>query len=120
MDEPLANLDYKLREELRDELPKLFAGRNAIVVYATIRALRGAAVRRQHGHPSMRARVTQFGPTSATYRTAAANTLTTAQRLFGSADQHRPDRRRKRGSKLTVFGAGAVLALSGRAAENLT
>ena len=27
LDEPLANLDYKLREELRDELPKLFAGR---------------------------------------------------------------------------------------------
>ena len=35
LDEPLANLDYKLREELRDELPKLFAGRNCIVVYAT-------------------------------------------------------------------------------------
>ena len=29
LDEPLANLDYKLREELRDELPKFFAGRNA-------------------------------------------------------------------------------------------
>ena len=26
LDEPLANLDYKLREELRDELPKLFDG----------------------------------------------------------------------------------------------
>ena len=24
LDEPLANLDYKLREEMRDELPKLF------------------------------------------------------------------------------------------------
>jgi glycerol transport system ATP-binding protein len=35
LDEPLANLDYKLREELREELPKLFAGRDAIVVYAT-------------------------------------------------------------------------------------
>ena len=34
-DEPLANLDYKLREELRDELPRLLAGRGAIVVYAT-------------------------------------------------------------------------------------
>jgi glycerol transport system ATP-binding protein len=29
LDEPLANLDYKLREEMRDELPKLFAGRDA-------------------------------------------------------------------------------------------
>ena len=35
LDEPLANLDYKLREELRDELPKLFSGRKAVVVYAT-------------------------------------------------------------------------------------
>src|SRR5690606_40345484 len=35
LDEPLANLDYKLREELRDELPRLFADRHCIVVYAT-------------------------------------------------------------------------------------
>ena len=35
LDEPLANLDYKLREELREELPKLFAGRGTVVVYAT-------------------------------------------------------------------------------------
>jgi len=35
LDEPLANLDYKLREELRDQLPELFAGRGAVVVYAT-------------------------------------------------------------------------------------
>ena len=35
LDEPLANLDYKLREELRDELPKLFADTGATVVYAT-------------------------------------------------------------------------------------
>ena len=35
LDEPLANLDYKLREELRDQLPDLFAGRGAVVVYAT-------------------------------------------------------------------------------------
>ena len=35
LDEPLANLDYKLREELREQLPELFAGRGTIVVYAT-------------------------------------------------------------------------------------
>ena len=35
LDEPLANLDYKLREELREELPRMFAGRGAIFVYAT-------------------------------------------------------------------------------------
>ncbi|MEM7289607.1 MAG: ABC transporter ATP-binding protein [Pseudomonadota bacterium] len=35
LDEPLANLDFKLREELRDELPKIFEERNSVVVYAT-------------------------------------------------------------------------------------
>jgi glycerol transport system ATP-binding protein len=34
-DEPLVNLDYKLREELRDELAQLFAAGLSTVVYAT-------------------------------------------------------------------------------------
>ena len=39
LDEPLANLDYKLREELRDELAQLFARRGTTVVYATTEPL---------------------------------------------------------------------------------
>ena len=35
MDEPLVNLDYKLREELRVELQEIFKQRKAIVVYTT-------------------------------------------------------------------------------------
>ena len=35
LDEPLVNLDYKLREELRDELSLLFASGDSTVVYAT-------------------------------------------------------------------------------------
>jgi glycerol transport system ATP-binding protein len=35
LDEPLANLDYKLREELRRELPAIFAKTGAILVYAS-------------------------------------------------------------------------------------
>ncbi|HEY2929689.1 ABC transporter ATP-binding protein [Piscinibacter sp.] len=35
LDEPLVNLDYKLREELRDELSQLFASGESTVVYAT-------------------------------------------------------------------------------------
>ena len=35
MDEPLVNLDYKLREELRIEMQNIFASRDAIVVYST-------------------------------------------------------------------------------------
>ncbi|EWH02752.1 ABC transporter ATP-binding protein [Halomonas sp. BC04] len=34
-DEPLVNLDYKLREEFREELRELFKTRNCIAVYAT-------------------------------------------------------------------------------------
>lgn len=39
LDEPLMNLDYKLREELRGELQAIFVGRKAIVVYATTEPL---------------------------------------------------------------------------------
>jgi glycerol transport system ATP-binding protein len=35
LDEPLVNLDYKLREELREELQAIFEQREAIVVYTT-------------------------------------------------------------------------------------
>ena len=35
LDEPLVNLDYKLREDLRNELRNLFTRRRATVVYAT-------------------------------------------------------------------------------------
>ena len=70
LDEPLANLDYKLREELRDELPKLFAGRNCIVVYATTEPtealLFGGNTATLH-----EGRVTQFGPTAEIYRQPA-------------------------------------------------
>ncbi|MFZ5672868.1 MAG: ABC transporter ATP-binding protein [Pseudomonadota bacterium] len=67
LDEPLANLDYKLREELRDELPKLFAGRNCIVVYATTEPSEALLF---GGNTALlfEGRVTQFGPTSAIYR----------------------------------------------------
>jgi glycerol transport system ATP-binding protein len=70
LDEPLANLDYKLREELRDELPRLFAGRRCIVVYATTEPsealLFGGNTATLH-----EGRVTQFGPTSKIYRSPA-------------------------------------------------
>ena len=76
LDEPLANLDYKLREELRDELPKLFADRHCIVVYATTEPaealLFGGNTATLH-----EGRVTQFGPTSTIYR--RPNTLLSAQ-----------------------------------------
>lgn len=67
LDEPLANLDYKLREELRDELPKLFRDRGCTVVYATSEPtealLLGGYTATLH-----EGRVTQFGETAKVYR----------------------------------------------------
>ncbi len=70
LDEPLANLDYKLREELRDELPKLFEGRNCTVVYATSEPAEALLL---GGHTATlhEGRVTQFGPTADVYRRPA-------------------------------------------------
>lgn len=67
LDEPLANLDYKLREELRDQLPQLFAGRGAIVVYATSEPAE-ALLLGGHTATVKEGRITEFGETSALYR----------------------------------------------------
>ncbi len=70
LDEPLANLDYKLREELRDELPKLFADTGATVVYATSEPLE-ALMLGGHTATLKEGRVVQFGKTSSIYRKPA-------------------------------------------------
>lgn len=76
LDEPLANLDYKLREELRDQLPDLFAGRAAVVVYATSEPSEALLLGGRTATVS-EGRVTQFGPTSECYR--SPDDLTTAR-----------------------------------------
>ncbi len=75
-DEPLANLDYKLREELRDELPKLFADRDCTVIYATTEPAEALLL---GGHTALmhEGRVVQYGPTSQIYRNP--ETLRSAQ-----------------------------------------
>jgi len=67
LDEPLANLDYKLREELRDQLPQLFADRGATVVYATSEPSE-ALLLGGHTATMSEGRVTQFGVTPVSYR----------------------------------------------------
>ncbi len=67
LDEPLANLDYKLREELRDELPKLFEDTGATVVYATSEPLE-ALMLGGFTATLKQGRVVQFGKTSEIYR----------------------------------------------------
>lgn len=67
LDEPLANLDYKLREELRDELPKLFKDRGCTVIYATTEPME-ALLLAGHTATMHEGRVTQFGVTAEVYR----------------------------------------------------
>jgi glycerol transport system ATP-binding protein len=70
MDEPLANLDYKLREELRAEIPKIFEASGAIFVYATTEP-EEALLLGGHTATLWQGRVTQFGPTPEVYRQPA-------------------------------------------------
>jgi len=66
-DEPLVNLDYKLREALRVEMRKLFESRHTIAVYATTEpsealALGGTTTLLHEG------RIVQSGPSGEVYR----------------------------------------------------
>ena len=67
LDEPLANLDYKLREELRAELPRIFAATGAIFVYATTEPSEALLLGGNTATLSQ-GRVTQFGATIDVFR----------------------------------------------------
>ncbi|MEP4198683.1 MAG: ABC transporter ATP-binding protein [Aliishimia sp.] len=67
LDEPLANLDYKLREELRVEIPKIFEESGAIFVYATTEP-EEALLLGGNTAALWEGRVTQFGLTPSVYR----------------------------------------------------
>ncbi len=63
LDEPLVNLDYKLREELRDELSQLFAAGESTVVYATTEPTEALLL---GGHTAVldAGELLQYGPTA--------------------------------------------------------
>jgi glycerol transport system ATP-binding protein len=71
LDEPLVNLDYKLREELRAELRDIFRQREAIVVYATTEPSEALLM---GGNTIVldKGRVLQSGPTVAVYHRPAS------------------------------------------------
>ncbi len=106
LDEPLANLDYKLREELREELPRVFAASGAIFVYATTEPSE-ALLLGGNTATLFQGRVTQFGPTPQVYR--QPQDITTA-RVFSDPPLN----------TLTARKAGGAITLSageqGRAA----
>lgn len=107
LDEPLANLDYKLREELRAEIPRIFEESGAIFVYATTEPeeallLGGNVATMWEG------RVTQFGPTPKVYR--APKDATTA-RVFSDPPMNFTAIQ-KTGDKIS-FGDGQTAAATG-------
>ena len=63
LDEPLVNLDYKLREELREELAQIFAAGNSAVVYATTEPKEALLL---GGHTAVldAGELLQYGPTA--------------------------------------------------------
>ena len=63
LDEPLVNLDYKLREELREELSQLFAAGQSTVVYATTEPAEALLL---GGYTAVldEGRLLQYGPTA--------------------------------------------------------
>lgn len=67
LDEPLANLDYKLREELREELPRIFTASGAVFVYATTEPTE-ALLLGGNTATLWQGRITQFAPTLEVYR----------------------------------------------------
>ncbi|WP_243546650.1 ABC transporter ATP-binding protein [Pseudodesulfovibrio tunisiensis] len=66
LDEPLVNLDYKLREELRDELQIIFSQRQSVVVYSTTEPTEALML---GGHIVVmdKGRILQTGTTSEVY-----------------------------------------------------
>ena len=106
LDEPLANLDYKLREELRTELPRIFEASGAIFVYATTEPseallLGGDTVCMWEGE------VLQAGDTAKVYR--RPDTLARRAGVFRSAAQHRRHREEERLGAICRRRAGAGL-----------
>ena len=76
LDEPLVNLDYKLREELREELSQLFAAGQSTVVYATTEPGEALLL---GGYTAVldEGRLLQYGPTAEVFH--APNSLRVAR-----------------------------------------
>jgi glycerol transport system ATP-binding protein len=111
LDEPLANLDYKLREELRIEIPKIFEEAGSIFVYATTEPeeallLGGKVATLWEG------RITQFGLTPQVYRQPVD---ATTARVFSDPPMNFLSITKSGGA--LNFGDGQAVVASGKLAE---
>ncbi|MEI4472958.1 ABC transporter ATP-binding protein [Frigidibacter sp. MR17.24] len=109
LDEPLANLDYKLREELRAEIPRIFEASGAIFVYATTEP-EEALLLGGNTATLWEGRVTQFGPTTDVYR-QPQDTVTA--RVFSDPPMNFT-RCTKRGNRVSFGADGAGFGATGR------
>ncbi|WP_319478225.1 ABC transporter ATP-binding protein [Marispirochaeta aestuarii] len=66
LDEPLANLDYKLREELRSELKLIFREKGGAIVYATPEPIDALGMA-SHVGLMHKGRILQYGPVRDVY-----------------------------------------------------
>ncbi len=111
LDEPLANLDYKLREELRAEIPRLFQESGAIFVYATTEP-HEALLLGGNTATLWQGRVTQFGLTPVVYRRPQD---ATAASIFSDPPMNFMILT-KTGTEV-IFPGGLILAASGALAD---
>ncbi|MFP6581061.1 MAG: ABC transporter ATP-binding protein [Candidatus Hydrogenedentota bacterium] len=70
LDEPLANLDYKLREELRGELKRIFRDRGGCAIYATPEPVDALSMATHVGY-MQDGQLVQYGPTQEVYKRPA-------------------------------------------------
>ena len=108
LDEPLANLDYKLREELRVEIPKIFEESGAVFVYATTEP-EEALLLGGNTATLWEGRITQFGLTPRVYRQPVD---ATTARVFSDPPMNFL-KIRKTGAQL-MFGEGQSAAATGQ------
>lgn len=107
LDEPLVNLDYKLREELRRELTELFADGKTTVVYATTEPLEALQL---GGHTAVlhEGRLLQHGPTLDVFN--APNSIQSARTFSDPPINLMPARIDAQGN--AHLGAGLIIPLS--------
>lgn len=111
LDEPLANLDYKLREELRVEIPKIFEEAGSIFVYATTEP-EEALLLGGNTAALWEGQVRQFGPTPEVYRQPAD---ATTARVFSDPPMNFLEIRKNGGE--IMFGTEYSADATGRLAE---
>jgi len=117
LDEPLVNLDYKLREELREELVQLFAAGQSTVVYATTEPAEALLL---GGHTAVleQGRLLQYGPTAEVFH--QPKSLRVARAFSDPPMNLIPAQARPEGVQLDAGPLLATLALPAAATPSLT